>query len=86
MVNVPLTGPFSLPVVPAVTVAIAVSLSVILTVAGLVLAVIAALFVAAVMVKTTDSVPSTSSSFNTGTLTVALVCPAGIVTVVPIAV
>ncbi|MNT96689.1 hypothetical protein D3C72_2388470 [compost metagenome] len=38
------------------------------------------------MVKITVSVSSATLSFNTGTLTVAVVWPAGMVTVVPIAV
>ncbi|MNI81320.1 hypothetical protein D3C87_716050 [compost metagenome] len=84
--NVPFKGPFSFPGVPAVMVATDVSLSVILTVAGAVPAVIAGLFVAATMVKITVSVSSATLSFNTGTLTVAVVWPAGMVTVVPIAV
>ncbi|MNI14002.1 hypothetical protein D3C87_716070 [compost metagenome] len=84
--KVPLTGPFSAPFVPALMLAIEVSSSAIFTVAGVALAVIAALLVAACMVKTTVSIPSAMLSSITGTVTVAVVCPAGMVTVVPIAV
>ncbi|MNK52659.1 hypothetical protein D3C87_716000 [compost metagenome] len=71
-VNVPLTGPFSLPAIPGVMVATAVSLSAIFTVAGVVLAVIDGLLVAAVMVKITVSLPSAMLSSVTGTETVAV--------------
>ncbi|MNI22449.1 hypothetical protein D3C87_716180 [compost metagenome] len=80
----PLTGPFSLPFVPAVTEAIEEPLSVMFTVAGVALAIISVLLVVGFMVKITVSVPSTMLSFNTGTDTVAVVCPAGMVIVLPI--
>ncbi|MNT74711.1 hypothetical protein D3C72_2135540 [compost metagenome] len=54
------------------------------TVAGVALAIISVLLVVGFMVKITVSVPSTMLSFNTGTDTVAVVCPAGMVIVLPI--
>ncbi|MNI20085.1 hypothetical protein D3C87_715950 [compost metagenome] len=65
------------------TLTVALSLSLIFTVAGAVLAVIAGLLVAATIVNTTVSVGSTKVSSSTKTGRVTLVCPAGIVTVVP---
>ncbi|MNI36081.1 hypothetical protein D3C73_901220 [compost metagenome] len=61
-------------------------LSLMLTVAGVVLATINALLVAAFIVKITVSFPSLRLSSSTGTEMVTVVCPAGIVTVVPMAV